>query len=61
MLAVLCILCVNKIDKLKDKQAVLPFLADIGKKYQPDDLFPLSAFNKPDTKALRALILKYLG
>jgi GTP-binding protein Era len=39
---------------------VLPFLADIGKKYQPDDLFPLSAFNKPDTKALRALILKYL-
>jgi GTPase Era involved in 16S rRNA processing len=29
------ILCVNKIDKLKDKQAVLPFLADIGKKYQP--------------------------
>jgi GTPase Era involved in 16S rRNA processing len=35
------ILCVNKIDKLKDKQAVLPFLADIGKKYQPDDLFPL--------------------
>ncbi|CAC9434502.1 GTP-binding protein Era [uncultured Gammaproteobacteria bacterium] len=54
------ILCVNKIDKLKDKQAVLPFLADIGKKYQPDDLFPLSAFNKPDTKALRALILKYL-
>jgi hypothetical protein len=31
-----------------------------GKKYQPDDLFPLSAFNKPDTKALRALILKYL-
>jgi hypothetical protein len=38
----------------------LPFLAEIGKKYQPDDLFPLSAFNKPDTKALRALILKYL-
>ena len=54
------ILCVNKIDKLKDKSAVLPFLAEIGKKYQPDDLFPLSAFNKPDTKALRALILKYL-
>jgi GTP-binding protein Era len=54
------ILCVNKIDKLKDKQAVLPFLAEIGQKYQPDDLFPLSAFNKPDTKTLRTLILKYL-
>ena len=54
------ILCVNKIDKLKDKTAVLPFLEEIGGKYQPDDLFPLSAFNKTDTKTLRALILKYL-
>ncbi|MDC9714533.1 MAG: GTPase Era [Gammaproteobacteria bacterium] len=54
------ILCVNKIDKLKSSQAVLPFLEKIGQKYQPSDLFPLSAFKKPDTQALRTLILKYL-
>ncbi len=54
------ILCVNKIDKFRDKRAVLPFLGEIGKKYQANDLFPLSAFNKPDTQALRAIILKHL-
>ncbi|SMN11882.1 GTP-binding protein Era [uncultured Candidatus Thioglobus sp.] len=54
------ILCVNKIDKLKSKHEVLPFLEKIGQKYQPNDLFPLSAFKKADTAALRALILKYL-
>ena len=54
------ILCVNKIDKLKTAQEVLPFLEKIGQKYQPTDMFPLSAFKKNDTKALRELILKYL-
>jgi GTP-binding protein Era len=54
------ILCVNKIDKLKDKMAVLPFLAEIEGRYQSDGLFPLSAFNKLDTQALRVLILKHL-
>ncbi len=54
------ILCVNKLDKFKDKKVILPFLEEIGEKYQPDDLFPLSAFNKRDTKTLRALILEYL-
>jgi GTP-binding protein Era len=54
------ILCVNKIDKLKAAHEVLPFLEKIGQKYQPTDMFPLSAFKKNDTKALRELILKYL-
>jgi len=54
------ILCINKIDKLKSAQEVLPFLEKIGQKYQPTDMFPLSAFKKNDTKALRELILKYL-
>ncbi len=54
------ILCVNKIDKLKTAQEVLPFLEKVGQKYQPTDLFPLSAFSKKDTSSLRALILKYL-
>ncbi|TEU19649.1 MAG: GTPase Era, partial [Gammaproteobacteria bacterium] len=54
------IMCINKIDKLKTAQEVLPFLEKVGQKYQPTDLFPLSAFNKKDTSALRALILKHL-
>lgn len=54
------IVCVNKIDKFKSNHEVLPFLEKIGQKYQPNDLFPLSAFKKNDTKALRLLILKYL-
>lgn len=54
------VLCINKIDKLKNQEAVLPFLQKIAHKYQPTELFPLSAFNKQDTKALRALLLKHL-
>ena len=54
------ILCVNKVDKLKTAQAVLPFLEKVGQKYQATDMFPLSAFSKKDTAALRELILKHL-
>ena len=54
------ILCINKIDKLKSTQDVLPFIKTIGEKYLPSELFPLSAFSKNDTKALREIILKYL-
>ena len=54
------ILCINKIDKLKSAQEVLPFLERIGQKYQPTELFPLSAFSKKDTASLRNLILKHL-
>ncbi len=54
------ILCINKIDKLKSTQEVLPFLNKIFQKYQPTDLFPLSAFKKNDICVLRELVLQYL-
>ncbi|MFP6775507.1 MAG: GTPase Era [PS1 clade bacterium] len=54
------ILCVNKIDKLKSPQEVLPFLEVVGEKYKPSEMFPLSAFKKNDTRALRELLLKYI-
>lgn len=54
------ILCINKIDNLNTPQEVLPFLEKVGQKYQPTDLFPLSAFSKKDTATLRSLILKHL-
>jgi GTP-binding protein Era len=54
------IMCINKIDKLPSPQAALPFLEKIGQIYQPTDMFPLSAFQKKDTTALRELVLKHL-
>ncbi len=54
------VLCINKIDKLANPQDILPYLQKIGDKYQADEIFPMSAFNKKDTKSLRNLILKHL-
>ncbi len=54
------IVCINKIDKLKSTDKVLPFIQLVGEKYQPNEIFPLSAFSKNHTKSLRKLILKYL-
>lgn len=54
------VMCINKIDKLASPQAVLPFLEKISHKYQPTDLFPLSAFKQKDTNVLRDLVLKHL-
>ncbi|BBB22625.1 GTP-binding protein Era [Abyssogena phaseoliformis symbiont OG214] len=54
------VLCINKIDKLKSAQEVLPFLDRVSQKYQPTDLFPLSAFKKKDIGVLRELVLQYL-
>ncbi len=54
------ILCLNKMDKLDSAQALLPYLAQMGERYQATEIFPLSAFNKKDVHALRTLILKHL-
>lgn len=54
------IIGVNKIDKLKLTQDMLPFLEKIAKKYQPNVVFPLSAFKKSDTTALKTLLIKHL-
>ena len=54
------ILCVNKIDNLNTKDEVLPYLENLGEKFQANEIFPLSAFNKNHTNDLSKLILKYL-
>jgi len=54
------ILCANKIDKLDTKDEVLPYLENLGIKFQANEIFPFSAFNKKHTNDLRKLILKYL-
>jgi len=54
------ILCVNKIDNLNTKDEILPYLENLGEKFQANEVFPLSAFKKNHTNDLRQLILKYL-
>ena len=54
------ILCVNKIDNLSTKDEILPYLEDLGEKFQANEVFPLSAFKKNHTNNLRKLILKHL-
>jgi GTP-binding protein Era len=54
------ILCVNKIDKLEKNDQVLPYLQELSEKYQASEVFPLSAFKKAHSRALRSLVLKYL-
>ena len=54
------ILCVNKIDNLNTKDEILPYLENLGEKFQANEVFPLSAFKKSHTNGLRKLILKHL-
>ena len=54
------LLCINKIDKASTVEKILPFLELLGEKFQADEVFPISAFDRTDIKKLRDLILKYL-
>ncbi len=54
------ILVINKIDKLKHPDMLLPYLQDMSVKYNADEVYPLSAFKKNDVSKLKLMILKYL-
>jgi GTP-binding protein Era len=54
------ILVINKIDKLKHPDMLLPYLQDMSFKYNADEVYPLSAFKKNDVSKLKSMILKYL-
>ena len=54
------ILVINKIDKLKHPDMLLPYLQDISFKYNADEVYPLSAFKKNDVSRLKSMVLKYL-
>ena len=47
-----CILVVNKVDKVADKDSLLPFIAKITAEYQFTMVHPLSALKKKGTDAL---------
>jgi GTPase len=54
------ILVANKIDELKEKEALLPTLQDLAEKFDFAALVPVSAKQKTNIKELEAAILKYM-
>ena len=54
------ILVVNKVDTLKDKSRLLPFLQTMGERYPFAEVLPMSARAPADAKVLEDLLVKYL-
>jgi GTP-binding protein Era len=54
------IICINKVDKANNKEKLLHYLTDVSKKYNADEIFPLSSFDSKDIKKLRELVIKKL-
>jgi GTP-binding protein Era len=54
------ILVINKIDKLKDKALLLPFIQKVQNKFEFTDIVPLSARKSDNVDALEAVIAKFL-
>lgn len=52
-----CILVVNKVDRIKDKQKLLPFLSEISAKYKFSEVIPLSALNGANVSELEQKVL----
>lgn len=54
------ILAINKVDKVKDKDALLPFLAKIQKRFAFKHIIPISALKGNNLEQLETLMLEYL-
>ncbi len=54
------VLAINKIDRLGDKTRLLPFLNDMGERYDFAALVPISAQKGKNLQALQAVVLEHL-
>ena len=54
------ILAVNKVDKVKDKDAMLAFFADAQKRHPFEHMIPISALKKTNLDRLESLIMELL-
>ncbi len=54
------ICCINKIDKLKDKQDILVKISELSNKTKINNIIPISAFSKKDVEYLKRQILGHL-
>ena len=50
------ILCLNKVDHVKDKGALLPYLGELAEKHDFEEIVPISAMKGHNVEALEALI-----
>ena len=55
-----CILVVNKIDNVKDKEELLPHLQKLGEKYNFSEIVPISASKGDNVDKIRELCIEYL-
>lgn len=54
------ILAINKVDKIKDKSTLLPFIEKIQEKYSFAEILPISATKDKNIQALETEILKFM-
>ncbi len=54
------ILAVNKVDKIKQKELLLPYLAEMAERFHFLEVVPVSAKNGSNLETLEALVLKAL-
>lgn len=54
------ILAVNKVDRVKQKEALLPFLSEMSARHDFAEIVPLSAKNGKNLQSLEALVLQAL-
>ncbi|MBD3670411.1 MAG: GTPase Era [Gammaproteobacteria bacterium] len=54
------ILVINKVDRVKNKDELLPFLAELGGKLSVAEIIPLSALRRQNLEALEASVKKQL-
>jgi len=54
------ILVINKVDKVKDKEKLLPFLQDVTGKANFAEVVPVSATKSLQTAELQSIIIRYL-
>ncbi|HGG58491.1 MAG TPA: GTPase Era [Gammaproteobacteria bacterium] len=54
------VLILNKVDRIKDKAALLPFLGEVGEKHPFDQIIPLSARREKDVRRLLNELDRYL-
>lgn len=52
-----CILIVNKVDRIKDKQVLLPFIAELSSRHNFSEIIPLSAINGSNVAELESKVL----
>ncbi|KXX64623.1 GTPase Era [Marichromatium gracile] len=55
-----CIAVVNKVDRVEDKEALLPFLQTLGERHPFRELFPVSAARGSQVEALEQAVLAAL-